>query len=577
MKVLFKYLKPHMRWLAVAVLLLFVQAMCELALPDYMSKIINQGILQSNMSYIFQTGAMMLLISFGSVLAAVLVGLIAARIAAKVAQFLRKDVFKKVSGFSSKEIDSFSTASLITRTTNDITQIQNVLVLMIRMVFYAPIMGLGGIIRALSKDVSMSWIIALAVILLILLIGLIMYVTVPRFKRIQKLIDQLNLVIRENLTGMLVIRAFHTEHFEEKRFDQTNQDLSRMQLFANRMMGLMMPAMMLLMNLTSVLVIWIGAQQIEEARLQVGDMIAFMQYAMQIIMSFLMISMMFILIPRAAVSGKRITEVLQTTNNIQEAELPEKLVDASGIVRFNHVSFRYPGSEEDILHDIDFVAKPGETTAFIGSTGSGKTTLVNLIPRFYDVTAGEVLIDGINVKELRGKELRDLIGYVPQKAILFSGTIESNLKFGNEEADEKELMAISEIAQAKEFIETKPDKLQTEIAQGGGNVSGGQKQRLAIARALAKQAPIYIFDDSFSALDFKTDRKLREALKGYTTKSTVLVVAQRISSIMHAEQIIVLDEGHVVGKGTHDELMKNCNVYKEIALSQLSKEELGHE
>ena len=457
MKVLFKYLKPHMRWLAVAVLLLFVQAMCELALPDYMSKIINQGILQSNMSYIFQTGAMMLLISFGSVLAAVLVGLIAARIAAKVAQFLRKDVFKKVSGFSSKEIDSFSTASLITRTTNDITQIQNVLVLMIRMVFYAPIMGLGGIIRALSKDVSMSWIIALAVILLILLIGLIMYVTVPRFKRIQKLIDQLNLVIRENLTGMLVIRAFHTEHFEEKRFDQTNQDLSRMQLFANRMMGLMMPAMMLLMNLTSVLVIWIGAQQIEEARLQVGDMIAFMQYAMQIIMSFLMISMMFILIPRAAVSGKRITEVLQTTNNIQEAEVPEKLVDASGIVRFNHVSFRYPGSEEDILHDIDFVAKPGETTAFIGSTGSGKTTLVNLIPRFYDVTAGEVLIDGINVKELRGKELRDLIGYVPQKAILFSGTIESNLKFGNEEADEKELMAISEIAQAKEFIETKPD------------------------------------------------------------------------------------------------------------------------
>lgn len=575
MKRLLTYLRPHRTWLALAVILLFTQAMCELALPDYMSQIINKGILQKNTAFIIRTGIIMLTISLGSVAAAVLVGLIAARIAAKVAQFLRRDVFEKVSSFSSKELDQFSTASLITRTTNDITQVQSVLVMIIRMVFYAPIMGFGGIIRALSKDVSMSWIIALAVGLLILLIGLIMYLTVPKFKRIQKLIDQLNLVIRENLTGMLVKRAFHTEHFEEKRFDKTNQNLSSIQLFANRTMGIMMPAMMLLMNLTSVLVIWVGARQIELARLQVGDMIAFMQYAMQIIMSFLMISMMFILIPRAAVSGRRIVEVLQTQHSIEELDEPKELAHARGMVTFNHVSFQYPGSQEEVLHDINFVARPGETTAFIGSTGSGKTTLVNLIPRFYEVTSGEVLIDGVNVKELSLHHLRDLIGYVPQKAVLFSGTIESNLRFGNDTASDEELMAVSSIAQASEFISTKPEKLKTGIAQGGGNVSGGQKQRLAIARALAKKAPIYIFDDSFSALDFKTDRKLREALKHYTTQSTVLIVGQRISSIMHAEQIIVLDEGHMAGKGTHQELMKNCKVYEEIALSQLSKEELN--
>lgn len=575
MKVLLNYLKPHSGWLLIAISVLFTQAMCELALPDYMSKIIDQGILQSDTSYIIQTGGVMLLISLGSVIAAVGVGLIAACIAAKVAQFLRRDVFEKVNSFSSKEFNTFSTASLITRTTNDITQIQSVLVMMIRMVFYAPIMGLGGIIRALNKDVSMSWIIVLAISILFILIGTIMYLTLPRFKRIQKLIDQLNLVIRENLTGMLVVRAFHTERFEEERFDQTNKNLSNVQLFANRMMNFMMPAMMLLMNLTSVLVIWVGANQIQKGQLQVGDMIAFMQYVIQIIMSFLMISIMFILIPRAAVSGKRIAEVLVIQNSIKDPIESKKLVQANGIVTFNHVSFRYPGASEEVLHDINFVAEPGKTTAFIGATGSGKSTLINLIPRFYDVTEGEILIDQVNVKDLRGQALRELIGYVPQKAMLFSGTIESNLQYGDASANEKELMAICEIAQASEFINTKPKKLQTEIAQGGGNVSGGQKQRLSIARALAKKAPIYIFDDSFSALDFKTDMKLRKALKSYTAQSTVLLVAQRISTIMHAEQILVLDEGYIVGKGTHEELMKNCQVYQEIALSQLSKEELS--
>lgn len=575
MKVLLNYLKPHSGWLLIAISVLFTQAMCELALPDYMSKIIDQGILQSDTSYIIQTGGVMLLISLGSVIAAVSVGLIAARIAAKVAQFLRRDVFEKVNSFSSKEFNTFSTASLITRTTNDITQIQSVLVMMIRMVFYAPIMGLGGIIRALNKDVSMSWIIVLAISILFILIGTIMYLTLPRFKRIQKLIDQLNLVIRENLTGMLVVRAFHTERFEEERFDQTNKNLSNVQLFANRMMNFMMPAMMLLMNLTSVLVIWVGANQIQKGQLQVGDMIAFMQYAIQIIMSFLMISIMFILIPRAAVSGKRIAEVLVIQNSIKDPIESKKLVQANGIVTFNHVSFRYPGASEEVLHDINFVAEPGKTTAFIGATGSGKSTLINLILRFYDVTEGEILIDQVNVKDFRGQALRELIGYVPQKAMLFSGTIESNLQYGDASANEKELMAICEIAQASEFINTKPKKLQTEIAQGGGNVSGGQKQRLSIARALAKKAPIYIFDDSFSALDFKTDMKLRKALKSYTAQSTVLLVAQRISTIMHAEQILVLDEGYIVGKGTHEELMKNCQVYQEIALSQLSKEELS--
>lgn len=410
-----------------------------------------------------------------------------------------------------------------------------------------------------------------------IMIGTIMYLAIPKFKRIQKLIDQLNLVVRENLTGTLVIRAFHTEDFEEKRFDQTNQNLMDVQLLANRLMAFMMPGMMLLMNLTSILIIWIGAGQIQQGNLAVGDMMAFMQYAIQIIMSFLMISMMFILVPRAAVSADRISEVLTTKNVIKDSDKPQNIENPKGVVTFKDVSFCYPGAEKPVLEHIEFVARPGQTTAFIGSTGSGKSTLVNLVPRFYDVTSGEILIDGVNIKDLKEHSLHEMIGFVPQKAILFSGTIESNLKYGSPDASEEALRAVSEIAQAAEFIETKPKRFQTEIAQGGGNVSGGQKQRLSIARALAKKAPIYIFDDSFSALDFKTAQKLRQALKGYTTESTVLLVAQRISTIMNAEQIIVLDEGRMVGKGTHSDLMKNCRVYREIALSQLSKEELASE
>lgn len=575
MKDVMKYLGPFTTWLFVAVLLLFGQATCELALPDYMSKIINRGILAGDTGYIKRTGGIMLLVSLGSVAAAILVGLIAARIAARVAQNLRNDVFTKVSYFSKAEIDHFSTASLITRTTNDVTQIQNLLFLMIRMIFYAPILGIGGIFKALRKDVAMSWIIALAVGILIVLILSIMSLALPKFKKIQKLIDQINLIVRENLSGMLVIRAFNTQQFEEERFDDANKTLVRVQLFTNRVMSFMMPAMMLLMNLTSILIVWVGAREVQNSGLGVGDMMAFMQYAMQIIMSFLMISMMFILIPRAAVSARRIQEVLGTERSIIEEEAPHRSQALKGVVAFEHVSFSYPGSEEEVLSDIDFVAYPGQVTAFIGATGSGKSTLVNLIPRFYDVTKGAILIDGKNIKAFSLQALRSSIGYVPQRAILFSGTIESNLRYGEEKVSDDVLTRAVEIAQASEFIRAKEGGMQSETAQGGGNVSGGQKQRLSIARALVKRAPIYIFDDSFSALDFKTDVKLRKALKAYTTESTVLIVAQRISSIMHADQIIVLDEGKIVGKGTHEALMSSCQVYREIAQSQLSKEELG--
>lgn len=569
-----KYLGPFTGWLLVAILLLFGQAACELALPDYMSNIINRGILAGDSGYIKRTGGIMLLISLGSVAAAILVGLLAARIAARVAQNLRNDVFTKVSYFSKAEIDHFSTASLITRTTNDVTQIQNLLFLMIRMIFYAPILGVGGIFKALRKDVAMSWIIALAVGILIILILGIMSLALPKFKRIQKLIDKLNLIVRENLSGMLVIRAFNTQQFEEERFDDANKTLVKVQLFANRVMSFMMPAMMLLLNLTSALIIWVGASQVQNNGLGVGDMMAFMQYAMQIIMSFLMISMMFILIPRAAVSAKRIQEVLGTQRSIVEKEDTYSGRLLKGVVTFEHVSFCYPGSEEEVLSDINFTAYPGKVTAFIGATGSGKSTLVNLVPRFYDVTKGAVLIDHNNIKDFSLRELRDNIGYVPQRAVLFSGTIESNLRYGEENASDETLSKAVDIAQAADFIKAKPGGMQSETAQGGGNVSGGQKQRLSIARALVKRAPIYIFDDSFSALDFKTNARLRKALKTYTTESTVLIVAQRISSIMYADQIIVLDEGKIVGKGTHEALMKNCQVYQEIAQSQLSKEEL---
>ena len=572
-----KYLKPYVGYVLLAIALLFAQAMCELSLPNYMSKIINDGILKRDNGLILQAGGIMLLISLGSVVAAICVGYLGSRIGSGMARTLRGYMFKKVSSFSNTEFDKYSTASLITRTTNDITQVQNFVTMMIRMMFYAPIMGAGGVILALSKDVSMSWIIILAVVLLIGLIVVISIVVLPRFKKIQGLIDRLNLIVREQLSGMLVIRAFNTEKFEEKRFEEANRDLMKVNLFVNRVMTFMMPAMMLLMNIISVLVIWVGSHRVGEGALQVGDMMAFMQYTMQIIMSFLFISMMFIMIPRASVSAKRISEVLETELSIIDGHETKTAEDTVGLIEFKDVTFTYPGAEEAVLHNVSFIAKPGEITAFIGATGSGKSTLINLIPRFYDVTGGQILLDGVDIRKMREHDLREQIGYVPQKGILFSGTIESNLRYGKKDATEAEVLEATTIAQAKEFIDLKPEGLDTDIAQGGSNVSGGQKQRLSIARALVKKPQIYIFDDSFSALDFKTDAKLRAEIKENVKEATVLLVAQRISTIMHAEQIIVLDEGFVVGKGTHKELLETCEVYKEIALSQLSKEELDNE
>lgn len=571
-----RYLKPFTWILLAAVALLFIQAMCDLALPDFMSDMVNKGITNGDSNYIIQKGFAMLGVALISAVCTITVGFLAAKVAAGLATNLRMDVFKKVQSFSNHEFDTFSTASLITRTTNDITQIQQLMVFMIRMIFYAPIMGVGGVIKAVSEDVSMSWIIALAVLMLLGLIGGTFVVAIPKFKVIQKLVDRLNLVTRENLTGMLVIRAFSTERFEEKRFDKANSDLTDTNLFVNRTMVLMMPAMMLIMNLVTVLIVWVGANQISAFKMEVGDMMAFMQYAMQILMSFIMLAVMFIMIPRASVSAERIAEVLAVEPAIRDCKMPKFFnKDFKGVIEFKNVSFRYPGAEEDVLHDINFTAKPGETTAFIGSTGSGKTTLINLIPRFYDVTEGKILLDGMDVRDVGRHELRSKIGYVPQKGILFSGTIESNLYYADQDAKEEDLQTAARIAQATEFISSKPEGFKTEISQGGTNVSGGQKQRLSIARALVKKAPVYIFDDSFSALDFKTDSALRSSLKEETGNSTLLIVAQRISTIMQAEQIIVLDEGRIVGIGKHKELMESCEVYQEIALSQLSKEELG--
>jgi ATP-binding cassette subfamily B protein len=540
---------------------------------EYIALGMNTDKLQS--SYIMNAGILMLLIALLSAACTVMVGLLSARIAAGLSRNLRKSVFTKVESFSNTEFDKFSTASLITRTTNDITQIQMLVIIMIRMVIYAPIMGAGGVIKALNKSSSMTWIIALAVVVLLGLILTVFTVAMPKFKIIQKLIDRLNLVTRENLTGMMVIRAFNTQDFEERRFDSANKDLTNTNLFVNRVMVFMMPAMMLVMNGVTLLIVWVGAHQIAESAMQVGDMMAFMQYAMQILFSFLMLSMMFIMIPRAAVSAQRIAEVLETKPTIVDPKDPKQFDKVEGVIEFRNVNFRYPEAEGDALNNVSFKALPNQTTAFIGSTGSGKTTLINLIPRFYDVTSGQVLIDGVNVKEVTQHDLRERIGYVPQKGSLFSGTIESNLKYADENATNEELNKAAEIAQAIEFIDEKPEGFAAEISQGGTNVSGGQKQRLSIARALVKKPKIYIFDDSFSALDFKTDSALRKALKAQTEKSTVLIVAQRISTIMNAEQIIVLEDGNVVGIGTHKELMENCETYQEIALSQLSKEELA--
>ena len=526
--------------------------------------------------YILITGGKMIALAFLGMMASVLVGFLASRAAAATGRDLRSKVFRKVVGFSNNEFDHFSTASLITRSTNDIQQIQLLMVMLLRVVLYAPIMAIGGIYKVFHTNVSMSWIIGLAVILIGMLVLTLFAVAMPKFKVMQKLVDRLNLVTREILTGLPVIRAFSTEKHEEERFDAANRDLTKTNLFVNRAMTFMMPVMMVIMNGISVLIIWVGANGINDGQMQVGDMMAFIQYTMQIIMSFLMICMVSIMLPRAAVAAERVDEVLTSKTLIHDPEQPKKLPEkADGFLKFDHVSFRYPGASEDVLHDITFEAKPGETTAIIGSTGSGKSTLVNLIPRFYDVTGGAITLDGMDIREIAQHELREKLGYVPQKGVLFSGTIASNIMFGNADGTEEEMKAAAETAQAAEFIETKKKQYESSIAQGGTNVSGGQKQRLSIARAIAKHPDIFIFDDSFSALDYKTDVALRRALKKQTADSTVLIVAQRISTILHAEQIIVLDDGEVAGIGTHQELLANCEVYRQIAESQLSEEELN--
>lgn len=539
----------------------------------YRSLGVDMDALQTN--YILATGAKMLGLAFLGLLASVTVGLLASRTAAAIGRDLRRNVFTKVVGFSSSEFDHFSTASLITRSTNDIQQIQMVIVMMLRMVLYAPIIAVGGIYKVINTNVSMTWIIALGVALIMGLVLILFLFVMPKFRVLQKMVDRVNLVTREILTGLSVIRAFHTEKHEEERFDNANKDLTKTNLFVNRAMTLMMPSMMLIMNGISILIIWVGAHGVNNGQMQVGDMMAFIQYTMQIIMAFLMICMISIMLPRAAVAAGRVDEILTSETAIKDKEEPEHIPEeGKGLVEFDHVSFRYPGAGKDVLHDIHFTAKPGETTAIIGSTGSGKSTLVNLIPRFYDVTEGAIRVDGRDIRNITQHELRDKLGYVPQKGMLFSGTIASNIAYSDEDMPMERIEEAAEIAQAKEFIEEKPDNYDSPISQGGGNVSGGQKQRLSIARAVAKHPDIFIFDDSFSALDYKTDTVLRQALKEKTKDSTVIIVAQRISTILHAEQIIVLDEGEIAGIGTHEELLKNCEAYYQIASSQLSKTEL---
>lgn len=526
-------------------------------------------------SYLLSAGLKMVGMALLMGLVTVLVGFFASRIGAGIGMNLRDGVFKRVVGFSNAEMDRFSTASLITRSTNDIQQIQMVSVMLLRMVAYAPILGIGGVLKVMQTGAGMGWIIVLAILVILGYVMVLMSVTMPKFKLMQKLVDNINLVSREILTGLSVIRAFGREKKEEERFDGANKDLTKTMLFTNRVMTFMMPGMMMIMNVLTVGIVWVGAHKIDAGTMQVGAMTAFITYAMMIVMSFLMLTMMSIMLPRAAVAAERIDEVIRTESSIQDPKAPEELTVHDGVVRFEHVNFRYPGAEEDVLHDIDFVAEPGKTTAIIGSTGCGKSTLVNLIPRLYDVTGGQITLDGKDIRNITMADLREEIGFVPQKGVLFSGTIASNLRFGKDDASDEQIKKAAEIAQATEFIEAKDDKYDSAIAQGGSNVSGGQKQRLAIARAITKDPKIFIFDDSFSALDLKTDVALRKALAENVKDSTVIIVAQRISTILHAEQILVLDDGSIAGKGTHEELLKNCSVYQEIAKSQLSASELG--
>ena len=570
-----KYLKPYLWQIAAVLALVFVQAMTDLQLPDYMSQIVNQGVLAGDTGAILATGLKMIGITLLGSVCTIASGYLASRVATGYARDLRAEVFNKVEQFSLTEFNKFSTASLITRSTNDVQQVMMVMIIFLRMIVMAPIMAVGGILKAVETNPSMTWIVAAAVACLFVLMGLLFTLGMPKMKIMQKLVDRLNLVTRENLTGMRVIRAFNTEHYEEQRLDKANRDLTKTSLFVNRLMTIMQPMMMLLMNATTVLIIWVGANAVGAGTMQVGDMMAFMQYAMQIMFSFLMVSMIFIMIPRASVSAGRIADVLETVPTITDPQTPKTTAQANGLVEFKDVTFAYPGAEAPALEHISFTARPGQTTAIIGSTGSGKSTIVNLLPRFYDVTGGDILIDGVSVKQMSQHALREKIGFVPQKGVLFTGTIRSNIAYGAPGISEEEIYKAADIAQATEFISNLPEGLDTPIAQGGTNVSGGQKQRLSIARALAKKPEIYVFDDSFSALDFKTDAALRAALKQNMGQATCLLVAQRISTVVEAEQIIVLEEGKIAGIGTHKELMQTCRVYREIALSQLTEEELA--
>jgi ATP-binding cassette, subfamily B, multidrug efflux pump len=575
MRNLFKHIRPYTIQILAVVALVYVQVMTDLALPEYMSKIVNEGIIAKNNALILSIGGQMLLVTLYGAVATIVAGFLAARVATGLARDLRSSVFSKVESFSLKEFDTFSTSSLITRSTNDIQQIQLVFFLILRMVVSAPIMGIGAIIKANSTAPSLSWIIALAVIVLLGMIMVMFVVAMPKFKILQKLVDKLNLVTRENLTGLRVIRAFTNEKYEEEKFNKANEDLMKVNLFVNRLMVVFQPVMMLVLNFATLAIIWAGAKLIDSDGLQIGDMMAFMQYAMQVIMSFLMLSMIFILVPRAAVSVGRIEEVLNSDPDIKDPKKPKKFDrKVNGKVEFKQVTFSYSHSDTPVLKDISFVAEPGQTTAIIGSTGCGKSTLINLIPRFYDATSGEVLVDDLDVREVNQEELHNKLGYVPQKGVLFSGTVESNITYGAEKTGEKEIQEAARIAQASEFIDRLDGKYDAPIAQGGSNVSGGQKQRLSIARAVVRKPEIYIFDDSFSALDFRTDAALRQALAKETKGATVLIVTQRVSTVMHADKIVVMDEGNIEGIGTHEELLKTCPVYKEIALSQLSEQEL---
>lgn len=564
-----KYFKPYIPYILAAVVLLFAEAMLELALPGYMADIIDDGIIAGDMKQIYKIGILMIGISAAIVLCATGVSLFASKTAARSARDIRKAVFRKVMHFANEEMEDFSTASLITRSTNDIQQIQMAAVMTLRLGMFAPVMGIGAIIKALRTSVSLAWTIGIAFGAIVILMAFMFIITLPKFKVVQEKVDKLNLVMNERLRGILVIRAFNTQKYEEDRFDHANNDLTKLNLFVNRAMSVMMPVMMLIMNLTSILIVWAGAHYIDAGNLEIGSMLAFIQYAMQIIISFLFIAMMFIFLPRAAVSMGRVGEILKKEISITDKENTQEIRDKCGVVEFKNVSFRYADAEDAVLSDISFTARPGETTAFIGSTGSGKTTLVNLIPRFFDVTEGSITIDGVDIRDMKQHDLREMIGYVPQKGMLFSGDIKSNIAYGAEDKSFENIKRAAEVAQAEDFIMEKEEGFDAPVAQGGTNVSGGQKQRLSIARALAKKAPIYIFDDSFSALDFKTDAALRKELKKSAGESTLLIVAQRISTIADADQIIVLNEGRIAGKGTHKELMQTCGVYRGIASSQL--------